>query len=80
MTRSLLLWFITLLNLSLPVRCETPAVSGDKKKYRPLSGSMCAVKCQRETSIIWEDAVYISAKHEKSTNMSLIMSHDPVLI
>ncbi len=65
MTRSLLLWFITLLNLSLPVRCETPAVSGDKKKYRPLSGSMCAVKCQRETSIIWEDA-YIFQRNMKN--------------
>lgn len=58
MTRSLLLCFITLLNRSLPPRCETPAVSGGKK-YRPLSSACVQSNVKvRIDSILWE-YVYI---------------------
>ncbi len=80
MTRSLLLWFITLLNLSLPVRCETPAVSGDKKKISPTVWEHVCSQMSKGDLYNLGGCVYISAEHEKATNMSFMTSHDPVLI
>lgn len=75
-TRSLLLCFITLLNLSLPGRCETPAVSGGKKKYRE---HVCSQMSKGDLYNLG-GRVYLSVKHQIATNMTLVTSHDPVLI
>ncbi len=79
MTRSLLLCFITLLNLSLPVRCETPAVSGKKKKLPTVWEHVCSQMSKGDLYNLG-GCVYLSAEHQKATNMTLMTSHDPVLI